>query len=146
MAWELDSRHLATIEKNGVRDLGGTPAVSIFLQADNGERGEALIWLTPKSMGMARQSLKMCGFDVDKREISELDVDRKTLEGNRVAIYIDEYNGKPQVRIDTSAAPAKSVMAQITQALREAKKSDDPSGEIGYGDPPPVTDDDNIPF
>lgn len=147
MAWEIDSRHLATIERNAVRNIGTTPAVSIMVQAENGERGEALIWLTPKSMGMARQALHVCGFDVDKRDLFELDANHLALEGNRIPIRIEEYKGKPQIRIDTDAAPPKSIMAALTKGLRDAKGSNDVADGPPIGDePPPLTDDDSIPF
>ena len=74
----------AEIIENSVRDFGTKSAVVLYVRNDDGADGEVLIFLSEKAMGMARASLKRCGFDIDTRDLEELANDRKVLAGLRI--------------------------------------------------------------
>ena len=126
------------IVSHTVRDFGEKEAVSIRVQHPIGATIEALIWLTPKAMGMARAALKKCGFDSDTHDVQEL-VDNPTLlEGEEVEIIVQDYKGQRQASVNLRTAPSKKRLSEITKSLRDAKKSDADAA------PPPSGDD--IPF
>jgi len=130
----------AEIVENSVRDFGSKSAVSLYVRSDDGADGEVLIFMTEKSMGIARASLKRCGFDVDTRDLEELANDRRLLEGMRVPLKVEDYKGKPSAKIDLSGPPPKTEMQRLTTALRTATKRGE--GPSFSDDAPPITDDD----
>lgn len=135
-----------TVTDNAVRQFGDKSAISLSVRTDGGEHGEVLIFLTEKSMNMARAQLKRCGFDVDARDLDELSQDsggEAVLAGVRIPVKVEMYNGKPSAKIDLSGPPPKEEMQRLTDALRASKKrSEGPS----FADEPPPLTDDEIPY
>lgn len=99
-----------------------------------GESADVTIFFTEKSMGMARASLKACGFDVDTHPLSALDSSPPMLKGNKVAIMVEEFNGKTRCSIDLNQRADKEQCDAMTKALRAAKKSNAPqeAGDIPF--------------
>ena len=56
--------HEGVIVSHRSKMLGDKIAMAITCTIGN-EKGETIIFLTEKAMGMARRALKVCGFDVD---------------------------------------------------------------------------------
>lgn len=128
------------ILENGVRSLGGKPAVALVVADERGDEGEVLIFVTPKSANMARAQLKVCGFDVDHYPIEVLADDRELLKGHRIPVVAEMYNGRVSIKVNMQGPPPKAVMEDATAMLRAAKKR-----EETFEDAPPPTDDE-IPF
>lgn len=114
----------------------GTPCVIVTFEVDGNETIDAQIWLTDAAMGMARKSLKACGFDVDKLSVSELDSNPTLLVGHEaeIVVAIDDYAAKyDRVAFKVKyinpigAKPKQTDLDRITKALRAAKKSEDES-------------------
>ena len=142
MALPLGSYEVTIID-NAVRGLGGKSAVSLTVRDDKGADGEVLIFLTEKSMNIARAQLKRCGFDCDAQELAELVDNDALLANTRVAVKVEMYNGRPSAKIDISGPPPKSELQRLTVALRAAKQRSD--GPSFADDAPPLTDEE-IPF
>ena len=130
----------AEIVENSVREFGTKSAVVLLVTTDSGANGEVLIFLTDKSMGMARASLKRCGFDCDTRDLEELANDQKALAHMRIPLKVEIYNGRPSAKIDLSGPPAKTELKRLTEALRTVKQRGE--GASFADDAPPLTDDD----
>lgn len=113
--------------------LATTPGGSEYIAIRLGVEGEeivAKIWLTEKSYGMARRQLKMCGFDIDAMDLSELHANKELLAGNVVPIEVkDEGKYGLQANIATATPVSKDRMGAITARLRSAKKKGDPEAE-----------------
>lgn len=142
------------ILSNTVKDINAKVAVSLSVEAD-GDATEVLIFITDKSMGIARRQLKLCGFNVDTQELEELEDSPKLLAGREIPLVVDYYKGKLQAQIDTNVKPERTAMQAAMAGLRSAKKSGfgEPAPEPGGDDgPPPPTDEhappqgDDIPF
>lgn len=135
-----------SITDNAIRGIGGKSAVSLSVRTDKGEHGEVLIFLTEKSMNIARAQLKRCGFDVDTRELDELSQDsggEAVLAGVRIPVKVEMYNGKPSAKVDLSGPPPKSEMQRLTAALRASKsRKEGPS----FADDAPPPGDDDMPY
>lgn len=140
------------VVETAVVSLGqnATPAVRVYLRV-NGESLDAVVWLTEKSMPMARAQLKLIGFDPDRQSMDELDEKPKLLAGRKCPVRIveDDYNGKlrKKAEIPTGAGRvAKAKLASLTQGLRAAASEETkravnaPAGPAGR---PPF---DDIPF
>jgi hypothetical protein len=137
MAWEIGWTGKCKIVRNGIETIGDKDAVKIYVEhPDTGDTGSALIFMTAKSMGMARAALKACGFDPDLTSLAVLVTDEEHLAGREVPIFVDEYNGKVQLRIETRRVPTPS-MVKTYDALLKKKASDAPLN-------PP--DQDELPF
>lgn len=135
MALEI-GRTQATIESNTITTINDKEVVQLTFTTAAGDAIRGNIWLSPKAMGMARRCLKLCGFDADKQSLCELDADPNLLQGNKLTIEIEEYNGTLQAKIPTSEAPPKKRLLELDKALREVKKANVPAVEA----------DEDIPF
>ncbi len=124
MSLDIGRRYLATIRSHRLRTLGDKAAVEIVADTEDGP-AIPLIWLTEKAAGMARAQLRVCGFDVDARDMWELDDNHELLSGNMIPVDIEEYNGKAQARIPTSDTPTKKAISVVQTALRAAKKDNE---------------------
>lgn len=137
-------RFTATIVENGVGSSNsGKMYISFLMQIDQ-DQIDCKIWLTPKAMQMARKSLSVCGFDIDKRNLQELIDKPKLLAGKVVPVSIsdNEYNGNHSLQCNIELnSPAKDQLSQVQAALRAAGKKQDKE-ETGESS---ITDDD-IPF
>ena len=117
-----------TIVSHRSRMIGDKLTISLTCKVGE-EHCEALIWITDKSMGMARRALKLCGFDIDQHTLDLLDA-RPTMLANKVVpLMVDEYNGKQRVSIDLDQRAEKGTMDAVTKKLRAAKKSADTAPE-----------------
>jgi hypothetical protein len=126
-----------------LRSFGDKSAVSIRVKTDEQDDAEVLIFLTAKSMNIARAQLKRCGFDVDARDLGDLVDNPHLLAGRRVGVRFEEWKGNLRPQIDISGAPPKDELERLTASLRAAKsKSEGPS----FADDPPPPGDEEIPF
>lgn len=111
--------------------------VSVLCRIED-DQISAKIWLTEKSMGMAKKALKLCGFDIEKQELSALRDDPFVLAGKSIKVEITEdpkYGMQANVLLsDLSDAKIK----KLTQSLRKSKADGGEAGSSGDGD--------NIPF
>lgn len=126
----------------GISSGKSTPFVNVVFDVD-GEQIPAQIWITDKAMGMARQKLRKCGFDVDKCNLRELEDNHELLAGNAVDLDItdEEFNGQTRLKCEivTRSVPDKKRCDQLTQALRNVKCAEVvPAGE--------QVSDEDIPF
>ena len=128
-------RWTATVVKHWIDQTGNGSAfvaVKLALEGDDAITGK--IWLTEKSMGMARGQLKSLGFDVDKQSLEDLDTNQELLKGKTVEIEIEEneYQGKTTMQVRSIRVPKdKGLLAKLTEGLRSAKKKTDEPGDEG---------------
>lgn len=85
---------------------------------------------TQTCLRMARATLKLCGFDPDARELSDLDANPRWLAGNEVPVRVSEResNGRFYTNYDI-AVPRATVggtrAKSLTQGLRSVKSKDE---------------------
>lgn len=121
--------------------INGKEAIRITVEIAGEEQNHnVLIYLTDKSIGMARASLKACGFDPDKQDLAEIDCMPPCLQGKVVDLIAEEWNGKLRLSINLSQRMDKTKLSSLTQALRDVKKSK------GDASPPAHREDGDIPF
>ena len=145
----------AVITGNGIACTQGGSAFAAIHCDCEGEAVTAKIFLTEKAAGMARKSLSVCGFDIDKTHLSELSKPG-LLAGNKVKLSFEEHAQYGlQANIFLGELTEKKVDA-LTKALRSAKGGDDKKKpgkspkkvveEATGGDDMPPLEDDGIPF
>jgi hypothetical protein len=110
-----------TIVSHRSKMLGDKPGIAILCDV-GGESAEAVIFLSDKAMGIARRALKQCGFDVDAQPLSMLDSNPTLLAGKKVALLVDEWNGKTQVKIDVDSRASTKMLDAMTAKIRAVKK------------------------
>lgn len=132
MGVEIGRTYQGLILRNGIKTLGPNEAVEIIIEIpDEGEEGTALIFLTEKSMPIARQQLRICGFDPDAMDLQLLMENPRLLAGKPIPVEIEEYKNRAQWRIPTSSAPNKKRVSVLAQQLRAAKKDgEDPIAAV----------------
>src|SRR6185436_6956658 len=118
MALEI-GRFDVEIQSHSLRTIGDKDAASIVFKTAGGEEGRALIFLTERSMGIARRSLKLCGLDLDKCSLADLQINQTLLAGNHVWVLIEEWNGKMRAQIDTNGAPEEARIKQLDKMLKD---------------------------
>jgi len=118
-------KYNVAILEHTVRGVGDKDAVALQVQTDEGDNLEVLVWLTSKSMGIARRALALCGFDCDKESLCDLADNRRLLAGKRVDILIEEWNGKLRGQILLNPATPKGKMRQFDLELRAARKAEE---------------------
>ena len=120
-------RHTVLIKSNTIKEVAGKPVVSLGIEFKGDEQeSECLIWLTEKSMGIARKQLKLCGFDPDKTEFSVLVDEPEYLAGHSVDVVVEDRNGTMRASIPLSAAVPKKEIDRLQGLLRSAKKGNEP--------------------
>lgn len=107
------------------------------------------IYLTDASMGIARNRLKVMGFDVDARSVQELQDNPILLAGHEVELLVTQ-NGS-YMNVEKISAPRKpkeaSFISQLDKALRDAKgKKKDASAPAGAFPDGSKANDKSIPF
>jgi hypothetical protein len=124
--------HDVVVESHGLTDKDGDGSnivINIRVRFKNGEIGSKDLYpcASDKALQIARKSLKAMGFDIDKRDIGELEENHALLAGAPVRVVVEEheYNGKVTNRISwvnpiPKPAP-KSSLADLTKRLRNAK-------------------------
>jgi len=120
-------KHEAEILDHTIREIGDKDAVSLQCQIGD-EITEVLIWLTEKSMGIARRQLDLCGFDVDTNFLTRLIAEPTLLAGKRISVIVEEYKGKLRAAILLDPTPSKKRLAEMTAQLRAAKKTEEEEG------------------
>lgn len=122
----------AVVESHGLTDKDGDGSnivVNIRLRYADGEVGNKDLYpcASEKSLQITRKSLKAMGFDIDKRDIGELEQNHELLKGAPVRTVIEEheYNGKVSNRIawiNAIPKPApKNSLDALTKKLRSVK-------------------------
>lgn len=121
----------------------GTDFVSISVMVGD-EQGEISVWLTHKSMGMARAQLAICGFDIEKQGLEVLEEQPELLRGKVIPVDVEDetYNGKTTRKI-LVAMKDKADPAHIAKLSEEMRKAKAPNMEAAPIDEP---SDDGIPF
>lgn len=119
MALEI-GKYEAEIRANTVQTFGDKEAVKLYCDVA-GEQADVMIWISDKSYGIARRSLSLCGFDIDKDSLGELIRNPKLLAGRKVAVLVEEYNGKTRAGIWLNPEPPAKRIAALDKALRAAK-------------------------
>lgn len=126
--------HVVTLRTVRVTEEdGGFTQVAVTVEFKDGERGTKYVSdKTPKGLELMRKTLKACGFDIDKYDISELAAQPESLDGEQVEAVVGEnlYNGVTSNRIDwinkIRKAPPAATMSNLTAKLRAVKKADEP--------------------
>jgi hypothetical protein len=134
---------IGTIYSHKLREVAGKTVVDFDVETDYGAQCDVLVWITQKSLGIARAQLKVAGFDIDEHELSLIDESPAHCAGKKIPLVVESYNGKLRAQIDVHGAkPDKDSLSQLTLALRSAKKA---SAAAAPDEPPPLGDED-IPF
>jgi len=136
-------RQQGEIQDHGLQSLGknNTPCVMVKVQID-GDYLDVPIWLTDKSAGIARQQLKMCGFDVDSRKLTELESNPTLLSGNVVPVDVEQKGDYMQGsfplprKADETLDAAK--IQNLENALRNAKHRDEDEEPPHPAEEPPI--------
>ncbi len=130
MALEI-GRYDVRITRNEISTLADKDAVILSFETASGDTGRAVIYLTPKSMGIARACLKIAGFDCDAGDLTELITKPELLAGRTLPVLVEEYNGKMRAQVALNSAPGLPQVKKYQEALRNVKKAgsddDDPS-------------------
>lgn len=125
--------HDVTVEWHGLTDKAGDGSnvvINLRLKFQNGEVGNKDLYpcSSEKSLQITRKSLKAMGFDIDSRDISELESNHELLKGAKVRAVVEEQEYKGQVSNKITwinpihKSPEKIVMANLTMKLRQVKK------------------------
>jgi len=123
---------------------GETIYCNIYLAGKTEEKTETAV-------RMARQTLRLCGFDPDARGIEDLDDAPTLLAGNEIPVRVseNEWNGKFFTNYDIALPRgiAKSEAKSLTESLRAAKGKDESPVVVRKSPAPaaPAAPDD-IPF
>ncbi len=91
----------------------------LMLASDNGEEK------TRTCIRMTRAALKLCGFDIDTRDLSELDNEPGVLVGNEVPISVSQSGKYTNVNIQNPRGVTKEQARSITEQLRAARGKDE---------------------
>jgi hypothetical protein len=125
--------HEATICSHSLRNVAGREVVSLMCARDgDDEQFEVLIWMTEKSMGIARHQLKICGFPVDDRDLEELHAQPEMLAGRQITILAEDYKGRMTARVHLLDTPTKQRMKELQTQLRAAKSKDEEDGDLPF--------------
>jgi hypothetical protein len=123
--------HEVSVESHQIiEEEGGKLIVSFRLKFEDGEIGNKDFYplSSEKSLEITRKGLRAMGFDIDSRNLSDLQSNQKLLSGIKVQATVEEheYNGKISNRIswiNPVRRPAqKKLMDLATERLRNAKK------------------------
>lgn len=117
--------HEVEILTHGLEKLGDKPCIRFSCVTVEDDPVDFMVWLTDAAMNMARASLKMCGFDVDKFNITVLDTDPTMLRGKRVTVIVEDFNGRLRANLKLNTKPNKKELLSIQGKLRAAKKEKD---------------------
>jgi len=113
------------------------------------------IWLTAKSMRMARTQLKALGFDVDTQEIVTLNENPEegmSLVGHKCQVTLkeDDYRNRIEIRIaffgGGAKPPTAEQLAAAQRGLRAAKGKAKAAPEVNTDAINPATKGEDIPF
>lgn len=126
-------KHAATIVTHSLRNIGDKEAVSFMCRTEgDDDQFEVLIWLTEKAMGIARASLKLCGFSVDDADLWDLQGNQTLLAGNRINVLAEEWNGRMRAQILLQSEPTQKRAKEIQTQLRAVKKDTEDDGDLPF--------------
>lgn len=131
----------AEILQNDLREIADKTAASLQVRTEDGDVTEVLIFITEKSAGIARASLKIAGFDVDANDLSLLAEDPNHLAGAIIPILVEEYNGRLRAQIVLKRQTEKAKASKLSGMLRDVKRR-----AVDMGDEAPPPSDPDIPF
>lgn len=124
-SYKVKVRGVDVADKDGD---GSNIQIMVGCVFDDGEAGiKYLGGTSEKAIAIMRKSLKAMGFDVDKRDLSELQENPSLLDGNEVIAVVEEnvWNGRTTNQIAwINAIPKKAppaALSRLTAALRNAK-------------------------
>ena len=116
---------------------GGTPAVWITVAVDDGfgqpEEMTGKIWLSEKSLNMARGQFRAIGFDYRQHELSFESI--QAVVGHEVDVTLEErtYKGNTKIEITrfgkANEPPTPEALADAMKKLRALKPSPDEVAE-----------------
>jgi hypothetical protein len=118
-------KHMATIREHRVSEMAGKEVVRISCVTEDGDDTQVLVWLTEKSMGIARHQLRLCGLDIDKDGLEILNENSYLLSGHAVPILVEEWKGQMRAQIMLNSEPSKKRMAELTTQLRACKRDEE---------------------
>lgn len=118
-------QHEVEIIRNSLRIIGDKEVVSLQCRLADGDDIEVVIWLTERAKQIARKSLAICGFSVDEEDLERLDEEPELLEGHRITVLAQEFNGRMRAQILLNATPTKKRIRDLQSQLRAAKQGDE---------------------
>ena len=128
-------RHTVTIVEGNIITVNDKPVCSVRVTFSDGEEADSFIFMTEKSMGMARAQLKVCGFDPDVTGVDALVDNPGLIAGKVIDVVVEDYNGRLQVKIPTRSTPPKSTLDRLTKGLRAAKGKNEESAPASTAAP-----------
>jgi len=125
--------HDVTLESIGFTDKDGDGSnivLNMRIRFSDGEIGNKDLYpfSSDKSLQITRKTLKACGFDMDKRDLSEIMENPTLLKGAKIRATVEEHEwqGKVSNRISWINAIPKPIdklaLANLTMKLRQVKK------------------------
>lgn len=130
----MPGNHVGTIRRHTLEEIGtkGTPGLVVEVELDDGNTVRPVIWMTEASMRMARQQLRLCGFDPDTEDLSSIAGPLSdnlpaeaaySLYGRRVPVrvFFDDRNKlKAEIASPKKDRADESAVARLQDALRGA--------------------------
>jgi hypothetical protein len=122
--------HDVTVESHSITEKEpGVLVVSLRLKFSDGELGSKDLYplASEKSLQITRKTLRAMGFDMDKRDLGELNKNGKLLAGAKVRAVVEEneFNGKITNRISWINAipkpPSQDALKDLQAKLRNVK-------------------------
>src|SRR4051812_14698007 len=94
--------HEVAVESHGLTDKDGDGSnivINLRFKFKDGEVGNKDLYpfASEKSLQIARKSLKAIGFDIDTRDIGELQENQTLLKGVRAILVVEEHEYKGNV-------------------------------------------------
>lgn len=131
LAQNIGNHEVTVLSHDIIESEPGKLKVSFVVQFDDGERGYKDLYplSSEKSMQITRKTLSAMGFNVDERDLGELQKNKELLKGVKVQAVVSEHewNGKITNRIDwLNSAPkaaAKNAIAELQTKLKMVKKN-----------------------
>jgi len=128
------------IREHRLSEINGKEVVKLDGPTEEGDETQCMIWLTEKAMGIARAQLRLCGFDIDKQNLSVLQDEPFLLAGKTVPIITEDFKGNLRSTIMLNSAPGKKRCHELTTMLRAAKKHDEQAVSAATVAPPNPAD------
>lgn len=126
----LGVRYKAVVVSHPIeQDPKGQPYVNCTFGIEN-EMHTKRIYLTAKSIGIARVNLKAMGFDCDIRSLKELDDNPILLAGNEVEVDFQTWDSNQGSILQINniygkrAPKTEDFFSGLDKSIREVKKSD----------------------
>jgi hypothetical protein len=128
---ELGDHDVTVLSHDIIEPEPGKLKLAFVVQFADGERGNKDFYplSSEKSLQMTRKVLRAMGFDMDNRDLGELQKNKELLKGSKVRAVVEEneYNGKVTNRIaylnSIPKAATGSMLADLQKKLRDVKKS-----------------------